>query len=327
MKSIIRINVLLFSLTLIFIFLVEVSGVFALSVLVRQAQPKTYFNYGYNEDRWVNMTQTLDDATSDNVYVVLNFENLELLLNYDALWIDISRVDSQEPNLLSATEVDNITYFISIGRRVVMMGENHSWNLWNNSILNIVGGSYSGLDFSGVTSSVVTNELTNGVDVVGLLASGVPNEGGLSLFNQNFATLWGENVLTILDVGVFDDQNGDLEDNMQFALNVANWIASSNSAPTIGNILTFFDQSVSDGTLTGYGNGNSANNRLDSFRNQLQMASDLIDIGDIDGACVHLGVALEKCDGIFPPPDFIVGESVSELYNMIMELMAELGCE
>ena len=95
----------------------------------------------------------------------------------------------------------------------------------------------------------------------------------------------------------------------------------------INLILEFFDQSVTDGTLTGYGNGNSANNRLDSFRNQLQMASDLIEIGDIDGACVHLKVASEKCDGHFPPPDFVVGEAATTLYNMILELMAELGCE
>jgi hypothetical protein len=97
--------------------------------------------------------------------------------------------------------------------------------------------------------------------------------------------------------------------------------------PTIDATLTFFEQSVANGSITGYGHGNSANNRLDAFRTKLQMASDLIDIGDIDGACVHLGVALEKCDGIFPPPDFIVGESVSELYDMILELMIELGCE
>jgi hypothetical protein len=327
MKSNIRINGFLFSLTLIFIFIVEVSGAFALSVLVRQAQTGTYFNYGYNEDRWLNMTQTLDDATSDNVDVVLNFENLEQLLNYDALWIDYSRGDNQDPNLLSATEVDNIRYFINTGRRVVMMGENHSWTLWNNSILNIVGGSYSGLDFSGVTASVVSNELTNGVDAVGLLASGVANDGGISLFDQNFATLWGENVLTILDVNVFDDENGNLEDNMHFALNAANWIASSSSVPNIDAILDFFDQSVSGGSITGYGHGNSANNRLDAFRKKLQMASDLIDIGDTDGACVHLEAASKKCDGITPPPDFVMGESVSELYVMITELMAELGCE
>jgi len=89
----------------------------------------------------------------------------------------------------------------------------------------------------------------------------------------------------------------------------------------------FFDQSVADGTIEGYGHGNSANNRLDSLRNKLQMASDLIDIGDIDGACLQLKIASKKCDGIFPPPDFVQGESVPDLYDMIIELMAEIGCE
>ena len=97
--------------------------------------------------------------------------------------------------------------------------------------------------------------------------------------------------------------------------------------PTIDGVLTFFDQSVTDGSLTGYGNGNSANNRLDALRTKIQMASDLIYIGDVDGACFHLEGVSEKCDGIFPPPDFVDGDAVSELYDKIVELMTEIGCE
>ena len=50
-------------------------------------------------------------------------------------------------------------------------------------------------------------------------------------------------------------------------------------------------------------------------------------ISVIDLACVYLKVASEKCDGIFPPPDFVQGDAIGELYNMITELMGELGCE
>ena len=97
--------------------------------------------------------------------------------------------------------------------------------------------------------------------------------------------------------------------------------------PTIDAVLKFFDDSVADGSLKGYGHGNSANNRLNALRAKLQMASDLIDIGDIDGACIKLDVASEKCDDHFPPPDFVAGDAVSTLYGMIVELTAELGCE
>ena len=96
--------------------------------------------------------------------------------------------------------------------------------------------------------------------------------------------------------------------------------------PTIDAILDFFDESVADGAL-GNGRGNSANGRLNALRNMLEMAGDLIDIGDIEGACGQLNAASRKCDGDSPPPDFVTGEAVSELYDMILELMAELGCE
>ena len=97
--------------------------------------------------------------------------------------------------------------------------------------------------------------------------------------------------------------------------------------PTIDAILDFFDESVEAGTLEGHGRGNSANNRLNNLRKKLLKASDLIEFGDIDGGCAHLSVALKKCDGIAPPPDFVSGEAVEELNNMISELMVELGCD
>ena len=84
---------------------------------------------------------------------------------------------------------------------------------------------------------------------------------------------------------------------------------------------------VSGGTLEGDGPGNSANGRLNALRNMLEMAGDLIGIDDIEGACVQLHAALGKCDGDSPPPDFVAGLAASELYTMITELMAELGCE
>jgi hypothetical protein len=99
------------------------------------------------------------------------------------------------------------------------------------------------------------------------------------------------------------------------------------SGSTIEDILDFFDESIANGTLTGDGPGNSANGRLNALRNMLEMAGDLISIGDIEGACGQLKSALGKCDGESPPPDFVAGEAVYEFHDMITELMAELGCE
>ena len=118
-----------------------------------------------------------------------------------------------------------------------------------------------------------------------------------------------------------NDQVGLLLDNIVI-------YSYSNPETIIDAILTFFDQSVADGSLTGYGHGNSANGRLNALRNILETVSDLIDIDDIEGACRQLRTASRKSDGIAPPPpDFVAGSAVSKLHTMITELMAELGCE
>jgi hypothetical protein len=97
--------------------------------------------------------------------------------------------------------------------------------------------------------------------------------------------------------------------------------------PTIDANLEFFDKSVTDGILTGDGPGKSAPHRLNALRNILEMAGDLIAINDIEGACGQLKAASKKCDDEFPPPDFVQGDAAEDLYNMILELMTELGCE
>jgi Leucine-rich repeat (LRR) protein len=92
-------------------------------------------------------------------------------------------------------------------------------------------------------------------------------------------------------------------------------------------ILEFFDTSVADGTLEGVGPGNSPDNRLKALRNMLEATSDLI-VGEYyDDAYAQLVNILKKCDGQFPPPDFVTGEAREELANMIMELMEDLEVE
>ena len=97
--------------------------------------------------------------------------------------------------------------------------------------------------------------------------------------------------------------------------------------PNIDTILDFFDESVADGTLEGNGPGKSANGRLNALRNMLEMAADLISVGDIEGACGQLKSASRKCDDDSPLPDFVTGSAASELYDLILELMEELGCD
>ena len=89
---------------------------------------------------------------------------------------------------------------------------------------------------------------------------------------------------------------------------------------TIQDILNFFDTSVANGTLVGNGPGNSADGRLNAFRNMLIQTSYLISSGNYDAACGQLNAALKRCD------DFVQGDAQVDLKQMISQLMYDLGC-
>ena len=68
---------------------------------------------------------------------------------------------------------------------------------------------------------------------------------------------------------------------------------------------------------------------MNALKNMIETAGDLIDDGDIAEACVQLRDAYRKTDGLTPPespPDFVTGDSADDLAQMILDLMASLGC-
>lgn len=99
------------------------------------------------------------------------------------------------------------------------------------------------------------------------------------------------------------------------------------SEPTIEAILAFFDESVEDGTLEGRGRGWFAKLRLLLMRTMLVIAGEFIEQGEVDKACWVLQRAHKRCDGEPWPRDFVVGEAVPVLADMIDTLMESLGCE
>jgi hypothetical protein len=117
---------------------------------------------------------------------------------------------------------------------------------------------------------------------------------------------------------------------------------------TVGDILAFFDQRVlleklegnvpdksakkklADKTPKGDGSDKLAENRLNALRNMIETAGNLIDSGKIDEACGQLKAAYKKMDGLNTPgssTDFVTGDAVSDLSDMVQELMDELGCK
>jgi len=97
------------------------------------------------------------------------------------------------------------------------------------------------------------------------------------------------------------------------------------NSPSIDDILAFFDASVADGTLCGYGPGKSANGRRGALRNKIKAAGDMIDDG-VD-ACEQLSDSYQRCDGLPRPPEFVDCPAAATLAQMIIGLMGQLGCE
>jgi hypothetical protein len=95
---------------------------------------------------------------------------------------------------------------------------------------------------------------------------------------------------------------------------------------TVDEILQFFDQSVSDGTLVGDGPGNSADGRRKALRNKIRSAGDLIDDMNYGQACEQLADAYARCDGLPNPPEFVSGPAAAQLAGMILDLMNSLNC-
>ena len=152
------------------------------------------------------------------------------LSSYDSAWLE-PRLFSGATTLTLVEREKLITFAAGSGR-IVLIGENSNWNEWNNSMLNIVGGSTQGGQTWGPASAVTSHFLTQHVSQIfvgggGEIASGTRT----NLFDQDVAALWGNNVVTILDTNLFldiDEAGGGLGnlDNFQFATNLVQWSAN-----------------------------------------------------------------------------------------------------
>jgi len=103
-------------------------------------------------------------------------------------------------------------------------------------------------------------------------------------------------------------------------------VTSIPPAEQIVAILAFFDKSAADGSLEGAGPGRSAAGRLGALRNMIESAGEDIGLGDIAGACGTLEDALDRTDGLSPPPDFATGLAATELALQITTLRESLAC-
>ncbi|MBS0449107.1 MAG: PEP-CTERM sorting domain-containing protein [Proteobacteria bacterium] len=180
--------------------------------------------YGYGYSNWTNFTSAINGAVAGSGGSVTTATSVGTdALGYDAVMLD----QRWTGGTLSADEMTNLSSFIATGKKLFMVGENSAWTTWDTQILSLVGGTFTG-EASGPAAALVANQITAGVPSINLNAAGT-SIGGTPLYAPGFAALWtgGQSVLTVLDVNVFDQSNG----NLQFENNVASWLVSSVPEP------------------------------------------------------------------------------------------------
>ncbi|MCI5194458.1 MAG: choice-of-anchor D domain-containing protein [Candidatus Electrothrix sp. AU1_5] len=97
-------------------------------------------------------------------------------------------------------------------------------------------------------------------------------------------------------------------------------VASDNPSEAIQDILQAIEASVANGTLSGVGSGNSAENKLNAIKNMLESAGDLIDSEDLAKAGEQLESICKKVDGQPTPPDFLGGDALDEIAEVICQM-------
>ncbi|MFG0329973.1 MAG: hypothetical protein ACF8PN_08755 [Phycisphaerales bacterium] len=182
------------------------------------------FGFGYGDERYDNFSAEID-ARFDSVTIITDLSDLTEMLQYDAIMIQIRAWGAA----LSPTEQSNLADYIDTGRRVLFIGENNLWTVWNESFLAVVGGSYLGERDGVATVLNPFPPITDNVTSIELPDCGAAL-GGLSLFTIPAVTVWdgdgSQNALSVLDVNVFEDKRWNTLDGAVFAGNVAEWLST-----------------------------------------------------------------------------------------------------
>ncbi|MCA9293575.1 MAG: hypothetical protein KDA20_07160 [Phycisphaerales bacterium] len=171
------------------------------------------------------------DAAFDSVTMTANLNNLGQMMSYDALLVD----QRWRTGSLNATEMANLEAFIATGRKVVIFGEKvegNWWQNWNTQVMQIAGGHLDTASNQDIVNVVGADAiLTQGVESVRTVGAATV-KGGTAFFDRNFATMWGANVLTVMDTDVVDDRYWFDQDNAVFSANIATWLAAPIPAPS-----------------------------------------------------------------------------------------------
>ncbi len=137
----------------------------------------------------------------------------------------------------SSAELSVLSSLLNSNTRVLVFGENNSWNSSNGELASLLGGVNGNRE--GANTQTVSNLyplITEGVNSLTFTASGVISPGqssGVSLSSDNSLTLWGNNsnFLLLMDINLLDNPRINQADNNKLAGNIANWLSGVDITP------------------------------------------------------------------------------------------------
>lgn len=217
---------------LIFASLVTLASTYAYALpTLLVSQSTGTVGYGYGFGKWSAFNERLDAAAASRsveVNTVADLEDAGLVSNASAILLDQRWINGT----LSDIELENISNFITSGKRLLFIGENNYFSVWNNQFLELVGDTQL-TDSMALASPVGAHPLTDGISSIQLLSSGVSTGlTGTALFDVNFSRLYGleSNVLTVLDINLFSNDYAN-QNNTRFAENTINWLLPATAVP------------------------------------------------------------------------------------------------
>ena len=106
------------------------------------------------------------------------------------------------------------------------MAENFNWESWNQSVAQVVGGTYVNINscLGGIVSLVnPVAGLTDNANTVNVLC-GSRLIGGTYLYGNGEVSIWADKAVTFMDYNGLSNNYINTADNLQFVTNLANWM-------------------------------------------------------------------------------------------------------
>jgi hypothetical protein len=217
------------------------SAAMAASLLVVEGPGGGGFG-GYSDISYSTYRTTLNNAFGGaaNVTLTPDLTNAAQVNSHTAIVVELRN----GTDILSPVEKINMANFLASGRRVFMIGENQGWQTWDQSLLDVVGGTYVGQSPSQGPDGDVTNYHVPLANLNHPLLDGVLSEdneaevfmfhgsvasGGTALFEwAPIAMLWGDqlNALTYFSNNEFySSELSQHPGNLNLTQNIAEWLA------------------------------------------------------------------------------------------------------